>query len=58
MRGMLERVGFQRVDVVTPARGALYRGARAVYHQLRRRNSLGSAFRQDRAVFHAFKTNP
>jgi tRNA (mo5U34)-methyltransferase len=55
MRGMLENVGFERVETVTPPRGATYRGARAAYHRLRGKNRLGPAFRQDRAVFHAFK---
>jgi tRNA (mo5U34)-methyltransferase len=55
MRGMLENVGFERVEAVTPPRGAIYRGARAAYHRLRRKNRLSPAFRQDRAVFHAFK---
>jgi hypothetical protein len=27
-----------------------------VYHRLRGKNALGQAFRQDRAVFHAYKT--
>ena len=56
VRGMLESAGFGRVETVTPARGAAYRGARAAYHRLRGKNTLRSAFRQDRAVFHAFKT--
>ena len=56
VRGMLESSGFERVETVTPARGALYRSARAAYHQLRGKNTFRSAFRQDRAVFHAFRT--
>ena len=57
MRGMLESVGFARVETVTRTRGAAYRAARAIYHQLRGKNSLRPAFRQDRAVFHAYKNN-
>jgi tRNA (mo5U34)-methyltransferase len=52
---MLRSVGFQRVEVVTPAPSAAYRAARAVYHSLQGRNSLSRAFRQDRAAFHAFR---
>lgn len=51
--GMLRCVGFAQVDVITPERSAGYRAARAVWHRARGRNSLTSAFRQDRAVFHA-----
>jgi tRNA (mo5U34)-methyltransferase len=54
--GMLQSVGFTRVEVITPARSAAYRAARAVYHRFRGKNELALAFRQDRAVFHAFKT--
>ena len=57
MRGMLEAVGFDRVEVVTHTRGPVYRAARAAYHQLRGKNAFRAAFRQDRAVFHAFKNN-
>lgn len=53
--GMLRSVGFARVDVITPAKSAGFRAARAVKHWLTGKNSLGSAFRQDRAVFHAYK---
>jgi tRNA (mo5U34)-methyltransferase len=56
MRGMLESVGFERVDTVTSTRGPMYRAARAAYHQLRGKNSFRSAFRQDRAVLHAYKS--
>jgi tRNA (mo5U34)-methyltransferase len=55
VRGMLESVGFQRVDMVTRQRDPLYRGARAVSHWLRGKNALGPAFRQDRATFHAWR---
>lgn len=51
--GMLAAVGFERVRTVSKQPTVLYRGARAVSHRLRRKNSLGRAFRQDRAVFHA-----
>jgi tRNA (mo5U34)-methyltransferase len=53
--GMLKTVGFTRVEVITPPRSAPFRAARAVKHALTGRNSLGAAFRQDRAVFHAYK---
>ena len=53
--GMLRAVGFMRVEVITPARSAPYRAARAIYHQLKGKNPLVAAFRQDRAVFHAYK---
>jgi tRNA (mo5U34)-methyltransferase len=52
---MLETAGFHRVDVMTPGRSAPYRAARAVWHAVKRKNTLAAAFRQDRAVFHAFK---
>jgi tRNA (mo5U34)-methyltransferase len=55
VRGMLRSVGFSRVEVVTPERSALFRAARALYHQLKGKNRFISAFRQDRAVFHAYK---
>lgn len=56
VQGMLRGVGFDRVDVVTPIRSAGFRAARAVYHRLKGKNDLVSAFRQDRAVFHAYKS--
>jgi tRNA (mo5U34)-methyltransferase len=56
MRGMLQAVGFERVDTMTSTRGPAYRAARAAYHFVRGKNRLGPAFRQDRAVFHAFKS--
>jgi tRNA (mo5U34)-methyltransferase len=55
VHGMLGTVGFTRVETVTPVRSAIYRGARAVYHALRGKNEMRLAFRQDRAVFHAYK---
>ena len=55
VHGMLKAVGFTRVETVTPTRSAPYRAARAVYHALKGKNELAPAFRQDRAVFHAFK---
>jgi tRNA (mo5U34)-methyltransferase len=55
VQGMLASVGFQRVDVMTPARSMPYRAARAVYHRVKGKNSVAAAFRQDRAVFHAYK---
>ena len=53
MCGMLENLGFEEVRMVTRLPNPGYRAARAVYHQLRGKNALGPAFRQDRAVFHA-----
>jgi tRNA (mo5U34)-methyltransferase len=55
VHGMLRSVGFERVATISPARSAAFRGARAVYHRLKGKNDLASAFRQDRAVFHARK---
>lgn len=54
--GMLRTVGFARVDVITPARSAPFRAARAVKHWLTGKNSIPRAFRQDRAVFHAYRS--
>lgn len=54
--GMLRNAGFDRVDVMSPIGSAPYRAARAVWHQLKGRNRMDRAFRQDRAVFHAFRT--
>jgi tRNA (mo5U34)-methyltransferase len=53
--GMLRAAGFARVDVISPLRSMPYRALRAVYHKAQGKNSLRSAFRQDRAVFHALK---
>lgn len=53
--GLLETAGFARVDVITPPRSAPYRAARAVYHRIKGKNGLAEAYRQDRAVFHAYK---
>jgi tRNA (mo5U34)-methyltransferase len=55
VEGMLHSVGFTRVEVITPARSAAFRAARALFHRLKGKNDLVSAFRQDRAVFHAYK---
>jgi tRNA (mo5U34)-methyltransferase len=52
---MLTSIGFARVGVVSPQPSTAYRAARAVYHRLRGKNRLREAFRQDRAVFHAYK---
>jgi len=54
--GMLRAAGFGRVDVMSPVRSAPFRAARAVKHWLAGKNSIPSAFRQDRAVFHAYKS--
>jgi tRNA (mo5U34)-methyltransferase len=53
--GMLESVGFEEVTTVTRLPNAGYRAARAAYHQLRGKNTLRQAFRQDRATFHGRK---
>ena len=58
VHGMLRSVGFEDVQTVTHLPGPLYRAARAVSHQLRGKNRLVAAFRQDRAVFHAQKGRP
>ena len=55
VHSMLESLGFERVTTVTRLPNAAFRAARAAYHQLRGKNSLPLAFRQDRAVFHAKK---
>jgi tRNA (mo5U34)-methyltransferase len=55
VEALLRAAGFTRVRTVTPQRSALYRSARAIHHRLRGRNSVPAAFRQDRAVFHAFR---
>jgi tRNA (mo5U34)-methyltransferase len=56
VHGMLRTVGFDRVETVTAVPSAPYRAARAIVHRLRGRNRMNLAFRQDRAVFHAWKT--
>jgi tRNA (mo5U34)-methyltransferase len=53
--GMLRSVGFGRVEMITPEKSAAFRAARAVKHWLTGKNKLGPAFRQDRAIFHAYK---
>lgn len=53
--GMLQSVGFARVDQVTPTPSTPVRALRAAWHAARGKNALGPAFRQDRAVFHARK---
>lgn len=53
VQGMLETLGFKHVTTVTRSPNAAHRAARAVYHQLRGKNTAREAFRQDRAVFHA-----
>jgi tRNA (mo5U34)-methyltransferase len=54
--GMLRHAGFSRAEIVTSLPSAPYRAARAVVHRLRNKNSLRAAFRQDRAVFHAYRS--
>jgi tRNA (mo5U34)-methyltransferase len=55
VHGMLRSVGFELVRTVTPPPSALFRAARALAHSFRGKNRLDAAFRQDRAVFHAWK---
>jgi tRNA (mo5U34)-methyltransferase len=55
VEALLRAAGFTRVRTVTPQRSALYRSARAIHHRLHGLNSLAAAFRQDRAVLHAFR---
>ncbi len=52
---MLRAVGFVRIEMISPVRSMAYRALRAIYHKAQGKNSLRSAFRQDRAVLHAFK---
>jgi tRNA (mo5U34)-methyltransferase len=55
VHGMLQAVGFSSVRTVTPPPSAPYRAARALWHKVNGKNSIGAAFRQDRCVFHARK---
>jgi tRNA (mo5U34)-methyltransferase len=55
MHGMLTAVGFTHVETMTAMKPAPYRAARALSHAMRGKNTLASAYRQDRAVFHAKK---
>jgi tRNA (mo5U34)-methyltransferase len=52
LHAMLRDVGFDDVRTVSAERSPLYRAARAGWHQLRGRNRLADAYRQDRAVVH------
>lgn len=54
--GMLQAVGFTRVEVITKAPSAVFRTARAIAHHFKGRNTFRAAFRQDRAVLHAYKS--
>jgi tRNA (mo5U34)-methyltransferase len=54
MEGMLRDVGFRRVRAITPAPSAIYRGARGLMHAVKGKSPFNLAFRQDRAVFHAY----
>ena len=55
VHGMLRTVGFDRVETVTALPSAPYRALRSLVHCWRGKNRLRQAFRQDRAVFHAWK---
>jgi tRNA (mo5U34)-methyltransferase len=52
---MLRSVGFQRVRTVTAPPSAPYRAVRALAHGIKGKNRIAQAFRQDRAVFHAWR---
>ena len=54
--GMLKSVGFKRVEMIGRVPSPLYRAVRAVWHGLQGKNRVAQAFRQDRAVFHAYKS--
>ena len=56
VHAMLRSVGFQRIRTTTPPPSAPYRFARALVHRARGRNRFELALRQDRVVFHAWKT--
>lgn len=56
VEGMLRSAGFASVTQVTPTPRAPYRAARALWHRMQGKNTVMSALRQDRAVFHARKT--
>jgi len=55
--GMLRAAGCEEAHVVTALPNSAYRAARAVWHSARGKNALSRAFRQDRAVFHARKSD-
>ena len=55
LHAMLRDVGFRDVRTVSPEPSRLFRAARALSHQLRGRNRLADAYRQDRAVVHGRK---
>ena len=55
VQGMLRSVGFQSVAELTATPSTAFRAARAVSHWLRGKDGLATAFRRDRAVFHAHK---
>mgnify|MGYP001141998223 CR=1 FL=1 len=55
VQGMLRSVGFQRVAGLTATPSTAFRAARAISYWLRGKDGLATAFRQDRAVFHAHK---
>jgi tRNA (mo5U34)-methyltransferase len=57
VESMLRVVGFNHVRTIDSMPSLPYRAARAIVHQLRRKNRLRAAFRQDRAAFHAWRTS-
>jgi tRNA (mo5U34)-methyltransferase len=56
LEGMLRATGFKRVRTMTPVPSAPYRLARGIVHAVRGQNRFADAFRQDRAVLHAWAT--
>ncbi len=57
VEGMLRDVGFNEVRSLTPVRSMPYRALRSLNRWARGKESLGSSYRQDRAVFHARKNS-
>ena len=53
--GMLSAAGFSRSRVITALPPPWYRAARALWHGVKGKDRMSTAFRRDRAVFHAFK---
>jgi tRNA (mo5U34)-methyltransferase len=56
LHAMLRSVGFERVRTVTRERSTLHRTVRALVRAVRRTDRPDLAFRQDRAVVHAWKS--
>jgi tRNA (mo5U34)-methyltransferase len=58
LHAMLRDVGFPYVRTVGSTPSAPYRAARAMWHQLQGKNKLSLAYRQDRTVVHASRSEP